>query len=151
MTEKKVWGNVCWFLFHGVAMKLRSDRHDLVHQLLDKIIYVCRHLPCPICSQHAINSLNKIKRENIRTKEDLILCLFQFHNIVNAQTKKAQFTIEEHNAMYERISLDVAFNNWRIVMSRNLPGDRSMLYTMSRNNMVNDLTNFFVNNRTAFY
>ena len=53
--------------------------------------------------------------------------------------------------MYNRISLVGAFNNWRNVMSRNLPGDRSMLYTMSRNNMIKDVSAFLFNNRDAFY
>ena len=151
MTTKKIWGNACWFLFHGVAMKLRNDREDLVKPIFDKLLYICRHLPCPICSQHAINTFNKAKRENIRTKDDLINFLFQFHNIVNSQTRSPQFTMEEHNNMYNRISLVCAFNNWRSVMSRNLPGDRSMLYTMSRNNMIKDVSAFFINNRDAFY
>lgn len=151
MPEKKVWGNACWFLFHVAAMRIRSERQDQIQRLLDKIIYVCRHLPCPICTEHAVNTFNSIRRENIKTKEDLILCIFQLHNIVNARTKKPQFSIEDHNKMYENAPLDVVFNNWRIIMSRNLPGERNMLYTMSRNNMVKDVTSFFVNNRSSFH
>lgn len=151
MTEKKVWGNACWFLFHTAAMKMRIERQDQIQILLDKIIYICRHLPCPICAQHATETFTTIRRENIKTKEDLILCLFQFHNMVNSRTKKPQFSFEEHNKMYESASLDLVFNNWRLILSRNLPGERSMLYTMSRNNMVKDITSYFVNNRSSFY
>lgn len=151
MTEKKVWGNACWFLFHVAAMRLRIDRQDHVQLLLDKIIYVCRHLPCPVCTQHANDIFNGIRRENIKTKDDLIMCIFQFHNIVNARTKKPQFSIEEHNNMYNNASIDLVFNNWRMIMSRNYPGERNMLYTMSRNIMIKDLVSFFSNKRSLFY
>ena len=150
MTEKRVWGNACWFLFHVAASKLRSDRPDQVQKLLEKIMYVCRHLPCPICAQHAIKTFNSIRRENIITNEDLILCIFQLHNIVNSRTKKAQFSIEEYNKLYATASLDLVLNNWLVIMSKNLPGERGMLYTMSRNNMIKDVASFFINNRSSF-
>lgn len=150
MVGKKIWGNSCWFLFHVAALKLNPERTDMIQKLFNIIVYICRHLPCPICSQHAIKTLNNIKKEKIKTKQDLVLCLFQFHNIVNVRIKAPQFTIEEHNIKYENMQLPYVFNNWVFIMSKNLPGDRNMLYTMSRNNMIKDVLSFFVNNRSAF-
>lgn len=150
MTQKSIWGNACWFLFHVSAIKLKVDSFEQVQKLLDKIMHICRNLPCPICSGHANEMFRTMRKESIKTKKDLIMWLFNFHNTVNKRIRLPQFSIEDHNKMYTDAPLNKIINNWIAVMSRNSPGQRSMLYTMTRNNMVKQTATYFVNNRDSF-
>jgi hypothetical protein len=149
MTNKTEWGNACWFLFHTAAAKLKETDVNLIRPLLDIILYICRHLPCPICSEHAISSFKLLRAEKIDSKEALINCLLQFHNSVNARTGKKQFTRLECDNKYSNMFTVRIFNIWANIMGRNMPG-RNMLYTMSRNKMIVDVKKFFIENHLSF-
>lgn len=149
MPTKKEWGNVCWSLFHILASKLNENRSDLIRPILDTIKYICRNLPCPICSDHAINAFKILRIEKIKSKDDLINCLLQFHNSVNARIGTKQFTRENCDKKYCDLMLDKTFYTWVNIMSRNAPG-RNMMYTMSRNKMIVDVKRFLIDNLAAF-
>jgi len=87
--SQKEWGNITWYLFHTLAEKVNSERFN---EIKDTIIYfikdTCRNLPCPVCAAHAQTHLKIAKIELIKTKEDLIEFLRQFHNLINSNTGK---------------------------------------------------------------
>lgn len=150
MTTKTEWGNACWFLFHTAAAKINENNIEMIRPLLDVILYVCRHLPCPVCSEHAINSFKLLRIEKINSKDKLIDCLLQFHNSVNSRTKKQHFTRAECDNKYNHLHLSRVFNIWANIMAKNMPG-RNMLYSMSRNKMITDVKKFFIDNQQSFY
>ena len=71
----------------------------------------CNCLPCPECTQHAIHFLTRVNGNTVKTKEDLILMLFDFHNSVNRRLGKAQFT-KESLVMYNNYRIDIALVNF---------------------------------------
>ena len=149
MPTKKDWGNACWFLFHVIASKLNENRTDLIRQILETIKYICRNLPCPICSDHAISAFKMLQIEKVKSKDDLINCLLQFHNSVNARTGTQQFTRVNCDKKYCNLMLDRTFYSWVNIMAKNTPG-RNMMYTMSRNKMIVDVKQFLIENLSAF-
>ena len=52
------------------------------------------------------------------------------------RTKKQQVSFEDAKTKYEKARLYPIVNNFVSIMKRNVPGERSMMYTMSRVNAV---------------
>lgn len=78
------WGNITWTLFHTLAEKINEDKFYNVKDLfIEFITHTCQNLPCPICANHASQTLKQARFNLIRTKADMIEFLRQFHNIVN--------------------------------------------------------------------
>jgi len=150
MTKKDVWGNACWHLFHAACIKLKPERIDLVHDLLRLITTICRNLPCPTCSDHASHIMSGIIINRIKTQSDLITCIYQFHNKVNARIEHPICAREHHDAIYKNAILGKIIQHFITTMNINWPGDRNMLYSMSRNRMLQTVIDFFRKNKDAF-
>lgn len=150
MTTKQVWGNACWGLFHAMVVHLNEGNQDMLQPILNIIVQICQNLPCPECAAHSLDILRKINRQSIKTKADLVTLIFEFHNIVNERTHKKQFTKEEHDALYAKVQLGHAIQQWYSVMLNRMPGERNMLYSISRNLMIKNVNIFFNKHRHKF-
>lgn len=96
------WGEPTWFFFHTLAEKIKPEHFDeSKHEIFEIIKNVCATLPCPNCAQHASEYMQKIYFQNIRTKEDLQIMLWTFHNEVNKRKGFAHFPIEELQTKYK--------------------------------------------------
>jgi hypothetical protein len=99
--KKMTWGEPIWFLFHTLAQKVKDESFHIVRSdLLNNIYAICSNLPCPVCTNHAIEYLNKTNFNNIRTKDDLIKMLFIFHNEVNKRKSMEAFNYEDVEGKY---------------------------------------------------
>ena len=88
MATKKEWGNATWYLFHTLSFKMKDEHfHELKNDFLNICTKICATLPCPDCSENATEIMRNVKRENIKTKKDLQLFFFDFHNSVNRRVK----------------------------------------------------------------
>ena len=151
MSLIEKWGNACWFLFHTLAVKLKPERTDLVPKILSLVINVCKNLPCPDCSQHATATLNSLRCNQIKTRDQLMLVLWQFHNMVNKRRKVEFFSIDEYNKKYSNALFDPIVSNFIRVMKGKFPtNERGMLNSMQRSIMVDDVDSFVSNNRQGF-
>jgi len=106
-NEKKMkWGEPTWFLFHTLAEKVKEEHfHSIRYELLNTIVIICKNLPCPDCANHASEYIKKIDFNSIKTKEDLKLLFFQFHNIINKKKKYPLFSIDELDLKYSNANL----------------------------------------------
>ena len=94
MASREQWGNITWYLFHGLAEKIKENKFLENKNLLIKILKsVCENLPCPECSQHATRMLNDINFENIKSREEFKKFIFKFHNIVNMKLSSRIYLI----------------------------------------------------------
>jgi hypothetical protein len=99
---KMKWGPPVWFFFHTLAEKVKADKFDqLKKDMMDIIRSICNTLPCPVCAEHATNYMKKIHDSSIKSKEDLKLMLFQFHNEVNKRKGYPEFPLNNLNKKYE--------------------------------------------------
>jgi hypothetical protein len=90
------WGQPTWFLFHTLAEKIKEENFSEYRMEILKTIYlICTALPCPDCTKHATEYMNNINFNAIRTKHDLKMMLYTFHNTVNIRKKYAVFKQEE--------------------------------------------------------
>jgi hypothetical protein len=100
-TNNMPWGKPIWFLFHTLAQKVKSESFPIVREGLLNIIYsICANLPCPVCSNHAVEYFNKINFNNIKSKEELIQTLYVFHNEVNKKKKFDMFSFTDLEKKY---------------------------------------------------
>jgi len=150
MYSKALWGNVCWQLFHSTVSNLKEERVDIIRPILIMIASVCRNLPCPDCSVRASHLVNTLKVNKIKTKADLITCVYQLHNKVNMHSKAPQFARKEHDLLYNDTQLVPIIVKFIQIMQINWPGERNMMYTMSRNRMLKEMMAFYKQNKDAF-
>lgn len=98
----KTWGPYIWFMLHTLAEKINKDSFYLLKSDLLRHIYnICTNLPCPSCSTHSKEYLQKIDMTKIQTKEDLKLMLMTFHNSVNKRLRKPDFSYQQLNDKYK--------------------------------------------------
>tara|TARA_B100000900_G_scaffold414483_1_gene441249 strand:+ start:4674 stop:5132 length:459 start_codon:yes stop_codon:yes gene_type:complete len=120
MVDIKTWGNNIWFLFHTLAHKIKEDKFlenkdDLIFVLKN----ICNNLPCPECSKDANEKLSKVNFNDIKTKEEYKILIFNFHNYVNKKLNKPLFDIKDLDSKYEGANLVILYNNFNIIFSSN--------------------------------
>ena len=116
--SQKEWGNITWYLFHTLAEKVNSEKfNEIKPTILYFIQDTCRNLPCPVCAAHAQSFLKLSKLELVKTKEDLIDFLRQFHNLINSNTGKEIVSKEFVITKYKTANLLRIINNFLQVYS----------------------------------
>lgn len=103
---KLLWGPAIWYLFHTMTEKVHIGSFKVIRNDLISIIKkVCGNLPCPSCTMHAVQYLNKIDMNKIQSKDDLKQMLFIFHNDVNKRTGKPEYSYNDLNQKYPKGNL----------------------------------------------
>ena len=105
--SKQEWGNSTWFLFHGLAAKIKPEYPNEYKNILNLFIEICNHLPCPDCKIHATQTNQSAKLNSITSNEKLKDYLWQFHNRVNQRLHKPYFSMDEHNKLYSTVKIQM--------------------------------------------
>ena len=109
----KVWGPYIWYMLHGLAEKIKDKSfHGLKNELLEHIFNICVNLPCPSCSTHSREYLQKIDFKKIKTKQELRLMLLDFHNNVNTRLRKPNFSYQQLIDKYKTVNFNNVINNF---------------------------------------
>lgn len=146
------WGEPTWFLFHTLAEKVKEEHFSNFRGELLKTIYlICSALPCPDCAKHASDYMNGINFNAIRTKEDLKLMLYTFHNTVNKRKNFPIFPREELDAKYSVMNTVKIIQNFMI----NYSPLRNKTYSLDVNKhyrqvVSNQLVGWFNENMNKF-
>jgi len=151
LDSKMSWGKPTWFLFHTLAEKV-IDSHflDIRIGLLDVIYSICLNLPCPKCAEHAKEHLNGINFNTIRTKDDLKLLLFDFHNLVNIRKGYDIFHIEDLKKYEFAITKNV-IHNFLVEYNKKSKNIRYLADDLHRNRITSSLRKWFSDNLMHFY
>ena len=108
-----IWGPSIWTLFHALAEQIKEDRFQETRTYLFQFITkICWHLPCPDCTMHAKQYLDRVNIYNVRTKEQFRHFLWNFHNNVNKRKNKSLYDPSMLSTKYGQISLIQCFNNF---------------------------------------
>lgn len=148
--SKSVWGPITWTFLHTMAVKIRSERfNEQRDNLVTLIRNVCETLPCPECKAHAVSNLRKANLGNIKSKEGLVEFLYEFHNLVNHQTKKRiapRLILEQ----YETKNTAEAVNKFAEVYSATTHNSRLMADTFHRRRFLDWLKTYLLQNGKCF-
>ena len=149
MPPPEVWGPPTWTLFHVLAEKINEQHFNrLLPQLFNQIKRICSFLPCPECSIHARQFLDKINISDIKTKTDLKNTLYLFHNAVNARKRKPLFNYINMDK-YNKIPITQAFNSFVVIYNTN--GNMKLLTeSFHRRFIINDFKKWLTINLKYF-
>jgi hypothetical protein len=150
MATKKEWGNATWYLFHTLSYKMKDEYFDeLKDDFLNMCSRICSNLPCPDCSEHASAIMRNLNRGNIKTKKDLQMFFFDFHNSVNKRVKKPLFT-ESSMFMYRNaITKNIIFN-YISTMSKKYHNIKLITNSFHRDSTMNDFKKWISHNSNKF-
>ena len=113
INKQKAWAPLTWFLFHCLAENIKEISFN---KQIESVIYhiknICRCLPCPYCASDATKVLDTFDYSILKTKFDLKLFLFNFHNIINRKLKKKQYEYEILES-YKKINFLKCIDDWK--------------------------------------
>lgn len=152
IMSKNVWGPPTWQLLHCMSIKAKDIMTPIqIKQLMVLIERVASNLPCPTCSSHAKSYFKQHHYNQLTTLPQLRHFLFTFHNNVNLRLKKSVITYEEHNIIYQNMSMEVVLKNmFQVYQNMNSANVTMMLYSFHRNSILKDLDQYFVSNHSLF-
>jgi hypothetical protein len=145
------WGPPTWYLFHTLLHKIKDEYFLLLKlPLFNNIVTICRNLPCPTCSTHATDYMNKINPATIKTKDDFKNMMFQFHNEVNSRTGAPLFSYVDLNAKYDTAITINIIQNFFIYFKDKTFNVTAIANSMHRDRIVLILSDWFRKNIQYF-
>tara|TARA_B100001093_G_C26850811_1_gene1025065 strand:- start:2923 stop:3387 length:465 start_codon:yes stop_codon:yes gene_type:complete len=140
----ETWGPNIWYFFHALAEKINNDKFiENKSNLVELIKIICSNLPCPECSNDAIEVINKTNFNVINTKEDFKNYIFNFHNHVNKKIGNPIFLYQDLDNKYCNINIYITFNNLIRIFNQNSNNAKLMNHSMQRQNSVKIIKNLF--------
>jgi hypothetical protein len=147
--SKQEWGNATWFLFHGLAMKVKDEYPKEYINILNYFKIICQVLPCPACKMHATETNNKAHLGLINSNDKLKDYLWQFHNRVNKRLGKKYFTYEQHNNLYNTVQVRMLLSPFFHAMSAKT-SNALMMNSMYRQHALIEFNNYIKSNIYKF-
>lgn len=150
--SKKEWGPACWYLFHGLASKVKEEEfHNVKNSLWSQIEGVCINLPCPDCKSHATELIQKSKKDLIlSSKRNLEVFLFDFHNLVNKRNGTRQMSMEEYDNLYKKANLMAIINNFIAKFATSTRNNKLMTDVMHRQFFISSFISWINSNISKF-
>lgn len=138
----KTWGKHIWYFFHILAERITEEGYiNLKNEICYIISYICKHLPCVICTEHATTYIRyKLNPRLLDTKDKLKEFLFTFHNSVNERLNYKPFT--DFN-IYKKGNLRLSFYNFKIIYIKNYDPYRGFHETLGRKRLVQYIEELF--------
>lgn len=131
--EKHLWGPAIWYFFHGIAEKINPDKFADHKQNLFKILdIVCSNLPCPDCSEHALQEIKKINVANVTSRDAYKELILGLHNRVNIRLKKTQFTRQQLDEKYKSVNLKGVMHNFNIAYNTSFYNEKAFQNTLRK-------------------
>ena len=142
------WGTYTWLIFHGIAEKINIKYFDEERKnIINFIKQICSVLPCPKCKEHA--KLSMVNIDSIKTKDDLISFLYDFHNKVNARRDIKNFD-KSNLSIYKTIQLPYVITVWTRVFKVEGHIDNLINIDMFRQKVVNNFVSYMKTNLYKF-
>ena len=112
------WSIPTWIFLHTLAERI-SDKFmkENNEEVLNIIKTICFILPCPTCREHATYFIKRIHHNQVKTKEDLKLLLFLFHNKVNQRLGKRIYK-NKNLSVYKNRRFDINTLNFLNAFSK---------------------------------
>ena len=150
-VDKEIWGSTTWYLFHTLIHKIKETEFlKLKNDYVYIIKTICSNLPCPECSQDATKLINKINFDNINSKQEFKLLIFNFHNHINIKLNKPLFDENDLDEKYSKANFDTIYNNFFYIynLNSNVPQLMSQSFHRKHNipkikNSIDKIKNYF--------
>ena len=149
--SKKEWGNAVWNLFHVLTVKLKPEYESEIPKIIDIITNVCEMLPCPICKEHSMAILSKIKNtEMYKNKESLVRFVWRFHNTVNVSIKHPILNYDDLLPLYDKLNTITFLKTFIQIMRKQTNPTKKLLYSFHRNIYIKNFIEYIKKNIQKF-
>ena len=150
--SKSLWGPPCWSIMHILATRIKEEDFENKKESLWFIInQICNNLPCPECRQHAVSLMRQTKKENIlKSKDNLEIFLFDFHNLVNKKKGLTLFTKEEYNLKYKKSNIKEVVINFINIFNASSRNNNLMMESFHRQNFIQKFIVWINGNKESF-
>jgi len=150
IMSKKVWGPITWITFHSLCELIKEEYFEEEKQnIINLIKSMCVNLPCPYCSQHASIHLKKMNFNKIKNKNDLKMCIWTFHNVVNKHTKHSEQPVSILDK-YKRANLNLVLDRLFTVYKRSYISNKYLMYKFHSSKVLNNLKTYMISNKHKF-
>lgn len=148
----KTWGPSCWYLFHGLAHKVKEDEFpNIKADIWNMIVGVCNNLPCPECREHATKIVNSANKNIVLfSKANLERFLFDFHNSVNRRKRYRIFTWEEYIEKYKSANIHNIAYHFVSVFNQSTRNSKMIMDTFHRQMFIKRFITWFESNKQKF-
>ena len=147
------WGNSVWTFLHVLAEKINPEAYKRnIEYVFGVVKNVCYNLPCPTCSQHARNYLNRVSIETIKDVEQFKQMLYYFHNSVNSIKGYARAE-KDILDRYKSITIEETLWNLQIYYAKRYRSALDFGFGMNdsiRINICNNIINWITKYRHLF-
>ena len=150
--SKSLWGPPCWSIMHILATRIKEEDFENKKESLWFIInQICNNLPCPECRQHAVSLMRQTKKENVlKSKDNLEIFLFDFHNLVNKKKGLRLFTKEEYNLKYKKANIREVVINFINIFNASSRNNNLMMESFHRQNFIQKFIVWINGNKESF-
>lgn len=98
--DTRIWGPHAWEFMHAITFAYPDEPSYEQQESAKEFFYSLEYLlPCPICKYH-YSQVIKQKPPNVESSSELIIWLFEIHNLVNLNTNKKEIKFEEFIKIY---------------------------------------------------
>lgn len=140
--DQKMWGPAIWIFFHSLANDITDQQfQNYKNKIITLFLDVCNLLPCIVCRNHAQEAISKAYIKYINTKNDFVLFLIQFHNLVNIRKKIMPLTELEVKEIYKNIDFYKTVYNFLNVFTKQYY-TKDFSYGLKKENFLNHNKNF---------
>ena len=150
--SKSLWGPPCWSIMHILATRIKEEDFENKKESLWFIINeICNNLPCPECRHHAVSLMRQTKKGNIlKSKNNLEIFLFDFHNLVNKKKGLRLFTKEEYNLKYKKANIREVVINFINIFNESSRNNNLMMDSFHRQNFIQKFIVWINGNKESF-
>ena len=115
--EPNIWGPGAWLFLHSITFQYPDNPTELDKENYKTFFESLQEvLPCPSCSEHYRNNLNKFPIR-VESKDELIEWLIDIHNEVNVINNKEVLTYDQVKNNYKKIyNIPSNFNRAAIII-----------------------------------
>jgi hypothetical protein len=149
--DRMTWGAPTWTFFHVLPEKL-SDKNFITNKdgIIRLITTICSNLPCPSCSQHARQYMQRVNFNAINTVDDLRKMLYIFHNSVNERKKYAKFEYDDLTAKYSNLDFNQVVNTFMFHFQKKVYAINLIAQQISRQKQVIVVKKWLIDNMHLF-
>ena len=149
--KKKEWGPIIWNFLHTLSFKIHDETFESQKKNLITIVRLTfSSLPCPYCSQHALNLLKKINIKYINSKDSFIDFIYIFHNEVNKKLKKKMFSKKLLEEKYKNKNFANILNEFIQVYNYKSSNIRFNLTIFNNKKICNKIISIILSNKSHY-
>jgi len=155
MTTKSVWGPCVWYMFHTLSYHIKDTNavefEKTKNEFIKFTFRIATNLPCPECSQHAAQFVNRVNPASIKTKDQLNGLFIDFHNAVNQRKGKPVFTREEAYAKYKTANVRLVIEYFFQIYGKKTVNVKLMVNNFHKDMLLSEFRAWVTQNTAMFY